>query len=340
MGGYFGIQTKNKNETRCNSLSMKIDKINFLFLLMVFFSGCKTSQDEPKPANFPTVYAEAVNNGVVDFAGSIEISYTAKYGDSLAANGIRLPDLTGMLKLDNVRKDTLIVFVLYYTTNGSSQVSSKKYDLNITVNPETILSVKLAADTTSIVAGQPITLNWTTNRADVVWLMIKPLSEPMSEILDLDKNGSLEVFPTENTLYTLMVQNKFGKDSSMINILARLPNMKDTLCNFGSWQFVKLRFQNGPDLPWYNAELDDCAKDNIMTFTQNPDIVYFHRTDIPCYEGEPDSQGSYTLEGNVFHSGYNMSITIIKLTQDTLVWRYYFEDQTATEETYIHPVVE
>jgi hypothetical protein len=125
-----------------------------------------------------------------------------------------------------------------------------------------------------------------------------------------------------------------SRQKSITITVKDLPTMKDTLCDFGPWKGFKLEFQNNLGM-WEESEIRDCIKDNLCSFYQIPEqkMVYDNGV-IKCDSAEPRfAEGLWTLSGSTLHVvGY---YTIVKLSQDTLVWVY--DIGVNVRETFIHP---
>ncbi len=110
------------------------------------------------------------------------------------------------------------------------------------------------------------------------------------------------------------------------------------LCNFGSWNMVKLEFQHTPNDPWYEVEIYECQTDNLFTFYFNPNLVIYDTGEIPCFPDEPQSiPGTWSLTGNILKN-CDTYVNVGKLTQDTLVlWYHPGGVIQKTRETWVHP---
>ena len=152
-------------------------------------------------ANPPTIDSGQSTKLCWQVANSSNISITPGVGSNLGANDCA-----------TVTPTQTTTYTLT-ATNASGQIQA-----NVTVNVGQVRITSFTSDpVTSLAAGAPVTLSWTTQNATSVVIVGNELS-PQT----LQANGSLVVKPITNTTYTLTAYAPGGQTVSVtISVFVR-----------------------------------------------------------------------------------------------------------------------
>lgn len=307
---------------------MKANTFTLIILsVLLAITACKKDEDPPVVLVKPTLIFSDNNP---EFLGSSTINWNANGDDynkfSVTVNGVEVSDEKfGSYVLDSITT-TQTVFVLCFKKGQNDPVAVQGQ-----ITPrDPLLTLSIVPDQITIFKGQTILLDWTSN-GEVTCTEIPAVS---------GKSGQTRINPEITTTYHFTSTFYGFTKKCDVTVIVNdplPPTRKDTLSNFGPWSMVKLRFQDGPGLPWYEANIWECRQDNLMTFSQNPDKVLYDRGEIRCSDDETRLESTdFTLVENILTTG--QIYEIITLTQDTLIWRYHPGGSvTQTEETFVHP---
>jgi hypothetical protein len=144
---------------------------------------------------------------------------------------------------------------------------------------------------------------------------------------------------TETKTFDFKVTGPGGDITESVTIVVSQPvppTQDEAYLCAGAWKKVKLEFQDGPGLPWVEATIGDCMKDDLIFFYLLPSrITVYDNGEIHCGI-EENGQGSWYLRGSILTTNEKNNYSIITLTQDTLVWVYHpGGQQDANRETFV-----
>lgn len=305
----------------------------FFFCIMVLISGC----EEPDPIVIPV---EEISKATVF------VSQDTIYGGEKATFSFNSKGYAIRYVTYNGKKDTLasngdyISDELFVSTTFNFVFKNAKKDTvilkKIVVKYEIIIPPVYFKATVSV---NPVNYG---GKSVISWMQSN-----FKELSVGGHNGLLiSSFTTpgllSKTIYYIDGKGLDGSilhDSIIINVINPPTPDEELLCNYGPWKMIKLEFQNGPGLPWYEDAIWDCMKDDLLYFYLTPTKkAVYDRGEITCSPGEGRiSEGPWFLIGNMLNTGDPNNLNeIIVLNQDTLVWVYH-SGQTSTRETFIHP---
>ena len=115
---------------------------------------------------------------------------------------------TGSLEVTPIETTT-------YTLTASNPAESVSQSVTVTVVVQPEPTVVFSADPATIEIGSALTLSWNSTNADSVTLD--------NGIGDVDLNGSLEVFPTETTIYTITASGPGGTVTKQVTVTVNNP---------------------------------------------------------------------------------------------------------------------
>ncbi|MFA6514663.1 MAG: hypothetical protein WCT42_00130 [Candidatus Paceibacterota bacterium] len=303
----------------------------FLSLLLV---GCEKDKPEtPVSVGKPTITPTFVI-GTTD-SKSVTVSVTVSW---ITQNVVK-----GTVNGDNLR-----------TPNGDTIFSMKKGETKLlTFIVENASGVKSQKYLTVTVPANPLppTINISFTFNDQVIDTLPYFGGPVV-INCIFTNGALELngikyenspvtfnfTVTETKTYDFKVIGPGGEVTESITVVVaqQIPPTQDEayLCA-GPWKMVKLEFQDGPGLPWYEGTISDCRKDDLRTFYFSPKKVVYDNGEIRCGTEDRTQEGPWTLRGSILTVDEYNNFDII-ITQDTLVWVYHpGGQQDATRETFV-----
>jgi len=171
-----------------------------------------------------------------------------------------------------------------------------------------------------------------------------------------------EISPLAETIYFLKhkiirlmkTMNLTGLLSLLLAVAILLPSCKKDddqpttkmMLTGTSWKIAGLT--SNPPVPWYGndlvtdiyAILEDCLKDDLMTFKENGDLL-FDESEKKCPEGPDFTSAEYTFNKSQtiltieYEDGDIQQWTIKSITEDKLVLTYTLkDDETNVNHTF------
>lgn len=320
----------------------------FLFLSLAFLlPGCGKDIEDPVSVDEPTITPTfIIGTDTKSATVPVTVSWTTKntIKGTLDGESIQIPsgDTTFLMEKGETKNFTFVV----ENTNGKKVQEYLK--VSVPTDPSVpTLSVSFTYEGETIdTLGVPPVEGWPIV-AKVIFTG-GTLNFNGCDYANSPKEFNLTIAETKT--YDFKVTGPGGDITESVTIVVAQPVpfnptqgelLISSYPNYFPWIMVKLEFQNGPDLPWYEDDIDDCLKDNLLYFYLTPlKKMVNDRGEISCNEDEQRvSEGPWSLVGNIL-TDQSLIIEIISLNQDTLVYKYNPGGMLrGTKITFVHPQV-
>jgi len=301
----------------------------FIFILFLFaFVRCEKPGNSGEDAKVPSLTVNA-NPSTIESGSSTMISITANNTDSVTSD---LPGATNIAGAVNKSVTTPVLTAtttyLFKAYGKNGKVVAKNVTITVTQKPEKPTLVLTANPDTLPVGGGIVMITWTYTNTDKI--IFNGVSLMLNGYMCTD-------ILTKDSTFTFTARGPGGETTESITVVVAQqipPTQNEAYFCAGPWKWVKLEFQDATGLPWHEAEISECDKDDLLT-NYFPSKTWVYDDGInDC--GSTGSGTWFFVSDSLINGGDPNHLREIKtLNQDTLVWTYNTGGNV--RETYVHP---
>ncbi len=312
-----------------------LSRIIFFALVLLCIPGCE-KETPPTPITPPVKELSLslrATPETLEPDGGVSIIEIIAVADSTVSDlpgaTLILGSFTKQVETPVLKKTTTFNFRSYL----KGKVLYRYVSVYVTKLPQPTISLSSSVDTLPIGGGEVIITITSTQTDTVVSLFDGKILPP---------NCVDTHFIDTTTSFIYEAHGPGGMKSKSITIFVKEPppplTTAELLC-LAPWRRSQLEFKYPGDENWYEAVIDECLLDDIITFyIDNTSLSNFG--EIKCNENMPNfAYGPWILDGDSLCLGDPRGLwsEITHISTDTIVWVYCFGDGGCTRETRVHP---